>query len=79
MTKPKSTAAADVAACVHRWVLGTAREGATQGTCRLCQAVRTFTDGQRTWPNAGKGLPRRGPRPRELEQGRKPAPRGGIG
>ena len=76
MADPKSAKAAEAAPCVHRWVLGAAREGATQGICRLCQAVRTFTDAGRGWSAAGKGLARRRQRPPEQGQGRKPARRG---
>ena len=36
------------APCVHRWLLATAADGGTPGTCRLCHAVRSFTDARRT-------------------------------
>lgn len=35
------------AACVHRWVLETAGERGTLGTCRLCHSVRVFTDARK--------------------------------
>ena len=76
MTDPKSARAQDVGPCIHRWVLGAARAGATQGTCRHCQAVRTFTDAARTWPNAGKEPPRRGQRPPTLGRGSEPTRHG---
>ena len=61
MTDAKPTHATEAVPCVHRWVLGAAQEGATQGICRLCQAVRTFTDAPRNWVGA-KETRRRRPR-----------------
>ena len=46
---PAAAADAD-AACSHRWMLADTTKGqSTQGTCRLCGAVRTFTNARRTW------------------------------
>ncbi len=50
------------AACTHRWVLADTTKGDTQGTCRLCGVVRTFTDARRTW-SRGRSFQPRSPKP----------------
>ena len=56
---PMETPPADAAnttadtACTHRWVLGATTERGTEATCRLCHAVRTFTDARSRWTPYG--------------------------
>lgn len=46
------------AACIHHWVLANPVEGETQGTCRLCGVVRTFTNTRRKWSRGRPYQPR---------------------
>lgn len=43
--------------CVHRWMLDAPISGVTNGVCRVCGAVRAFTDARDTYRRTG--LPRK--------------------
>lgn len=42
--------------CTHHWLIGDARQGVSEGQCKLCGAWRTFKNPHADWATRGNTI-----------------------